>query len=201
MTDSPAAPDRARKVIPVPTLTFTSAEQSGLRLLLEQERGTLGRREDNHYVVPGGSVSRVHAEIVRQSGAVVITDLGSSAGTRINGEIIGGPRAIHHGDKIEFGAAACHYEDPVAAARLEDATAVIAAPEIETGPQLSPRQQQVLELIAAGMTNSEAGERLGITERTVKAYAQELYDKLGVHNRAGAVAEGIRSGLLPGAQG
>jgi hypothetical protein len=44
----------------------------------------------------------------------------------------------------------------------------------------------VLELMAEGMTNSEIGEQLGVTERTVKAYAQELYDKLGVRNRAGA---------------
>ena len=46
------------------------------------------------------------------------------------------------------------------------------------------------------MTNSEIGDQLGITQRTVKAYAQELYTKLGVRNRAGAVAEAINVGIL-----
>jgi DNA-binding NarL/FixJ family response regulator len=54
----------------------------------------------------------------------------------------------------------------------------------------------VLELMAEGMTNAEIGDQLGVTERTVKAYAQELYDKLGVRNRAGAVAEAAKLGLL-----
>ncbi|NIX20517.1 MAG: hypothetical protein GWN07_12050 [Actinobacteria bacterium] len=54
----------------------------------------------------------------------------------------------------------------------------------------------MLELMAEGMTNSEIGARLGVTERTVKAYAQELYDRLGVRNRAGAVAEAARHGIL-----
>ena len=42
----------------------------------------------------------------------------------------------------------------------------------------------------------EIGDELGVTERTIKAYAQELYDKLGVRNRAGAVAEAARLGML-----
>ena len=46
------------------------------------------------------------------------------------------------------------------------------------------------------LTNNEIGTRLGITERTVKAYAQELYTKLGVRNRASAVAGAIDAGLL-----
>ncbi len=42
-------------------------------------------------------------------------------------------------------------------------------PEPPPGPKLSPRQQEVLELLAAGFTNSKIGEQLGVTERTVKA--------------------------------
>jgi DNA-binding NarL/FixJ family response regulator len=50
--------------------------------------------------------------------------------------------------------------------------------------------------MAQGKTNNEIGAELGVTERTVKAYAQELFDKLGARNRAGAVAEAARLHLL-----
>ena len=128
--------------------------------------------------------------------AVIVTDLGSSGGTRVNGDEISGPSVLHHGDTVSFGPVPAQFEDPAAAAEAEEATMVFEVPKVDTGPHLSPRQQQVLELMAEGMTNAEIGDQLGVTERTVKAYAQELYDKLGVRNRAGAVAEAHKIGLL-----
>ena len=130
---------------------------------------------------------------------MILTDLGSSAGTKVNTEEINGPVVLSHGDRVAFGPVECTFEDPAAAANAEDETMVFEIPKVETGPHLSPRQQQVLELMAEGMTNNEIAEQLGVTERTVKAYAQELYDKLGVRNRAGAVAEAAKHGLLPSA--
>ena len=47
-------------------------------------------------------------------------------------------------------------------------------------PVLSPRQKQVVELIAAGYSNEEVGERLGISPRTAKAHCDVLRQKLGV---------------------
>ncbi len=120
----------------------------------------------------------------------------SAPPARVNGEEINGPAVVNHGDRVGFGPVTALFEDPAMASKGEDETQVIEVPKVETGPHLSPRQQQVLELMAEGMTNSEIGEQLGVTERTVKAYAQELYDKLGVRNRAGAVAEAAKLGLL-----
>ncbi len=189
-------PQKAQKIIPVPTLHFSEGSLAGRVVRLDKDAATIGRREDNSYVIPDPRVSRVHAEIRKEASAVIITDLGSSAGTRINDEDLEGPRVIRHGDRISFGPVTATFEDPAAASQAEDATMVFDTPKVETGPHLSPRQQQVLELMADGMTNSEIGEQLGVTERTVKAYAQELYDKLGVRNRAGAVAEAAKVGLL-----
>lgn len=197
MADQPQ-PGKARKVVPVPTFHVSEGPLAGTVVRLEREEGTLGRREDNAYVLADPRVSRVHAAVRREAGAVIVTDLGSSAGTTLNGEEITGPVVVKHGDRIAFGPVVCQFEDPAMAAEGEDATLVFDVPEVETGPHLSPRQQQVLELMAKGLTNSEIGEQLGVTERTVKAYAQELYDKLGVRNRAGAVAEAARHGMLPG---
>ncbi len=191
-----ASVQKAQKVVPVPALHFADGPLAGRVLRLDREIATIGRREDNAYVLPDPRVSRVHAEIRREASVVIMTDLGSSAGTKVNGVAIEGPKIVRHGDRVSFGPVTASFEDPAAASEVEDTTMVFEVPAVETGPHLSPRQQEVLELMAKGMTNAEIGEQLGVTERTVKAYAQELYDKLGVRNRAGAVAEAAKLGLL-----
>jgi ATP/maltotriose-dependent transcriptional regulator MalT len=50
-------------------------------------------------------------------------------------------------------------------------------------PTITERQLQVIELIAAGCSNDEVGERLGISPRTAKAHADTLRQKLGVTRR------------------
>lgn len=50
-------------------------------------------------------------------------------------------------------------------------------------PTLTNRQRQVVELIAAGCSNEEVGERLGISARTAKAHCDVLRQKLGVPRR------------------
>jgi DNA-binding NarL/FixJ family response regulator len=47
----------------------------------------------------------------------------------------------------------------------------------------SPRQQQVIELVAQGLKNSEVAEAIGTTEHVVKNYLRRIYDKLGLWNR------------------
>ena len=64
--------------------------------------------------------------------------------------------------------------------------------------QLSPRLQQVLLLIADGFQNAEIGQRLGLTEDTVKTHVRILLRKIGAPNRAHAVLLGCRLGLIPG---
>lgn len=54
---------------------------------------------------------------------------------------------------------------------------------IERRPALTERQRQVVALIAAGCSNDEVGERLGISPRTAKAHADVLRQKLGVTRR------------------
>ena len=50
-------------------------------------------------------------------------------------------------------------------------------------PTITARQRQVVELIAAGCSNDEVGQRLGISPRTAKAHADALRQKLGVSRR------------------
>jgi DNA-binding CsgD family transcriptional regulator len=54
---------------------------------------------------------------------------------------------------------------------------------IHRGAGLTPRQREVVALIAAGCSNDEVGERLGISPRTAKAHSDTLRSKLGVARR------------------
>jgi DNA-binding NarL/FixJ family response regulator len=61
---------------------------------------------------------------------------------------------------------------------------------------LTPRELAVLRLVAAGQSNRQIAESLGITERTVKFHVTAIFNKLGADNRAQAVALAGRRGLL-----
>jgi DNA-binding NarL/FixJ family response regulator len=63
------------------------------------------------------------------------------------------------------------------------------------GP-LSQRELEVLELVAGGNNNREAAARLFISEATIKTHLLNIYAKLGVNDRAAAVAEAFNRGLL-----
>lgn len=64
------------------------------------------------------------------------------------------------------------------------------------GVALSPREREVLRLVAAGATNAEIAESLSITRDTVKTLLARTFEKLGVHRRAEAVAAAYKHGLL-----
>ncbi len=70
--------------------------------------------------------------------------------------------------------------------------------QVRRGPDLalSPREVEVLRLVAAGTTNRETARRLLISEATVKTHLLHLYEKLGVNDRAAAVATAYERGLL-----
>jgi two-component system, NarL family, nitrate/nitrite response regulator NarL len=67
---------------------------------------------------------------------------------------------------------------------------------MEERPALTPREQEILEHVAAGRAAPEIAKLLFLSPATVKGHLQNLYEKLGVSDRAAAVAEGMRRGLL-----
>jgi NarL family two-component system response regulator LiaR len=99
-------------------------------------------------------------------------------------------RAAHAGEALL---------DPSVAARLVEAiveqraTAPAAAPP---GPELTPREHDVLALIVAGMANKRIALELGLSEKTVKAHVGHLLAKLGVADRTQAALLAVRTGLV-----
>ena len=61
---------------------------------------------------------------------------------------------------------------------------------------LSPREREVLALIAEGCRRPTSPRELHVSPATVKTHLQSLYEKLGVSDRAAAVARAMRMGLL-----
>jgi DNA-binding NarL/FixJ family response regulator len=69
-------------------------------------------------------------------------------------------------------------------------------------PALTPRELEVLKLVAAGATGRSIARQLGISENTVRTHSQSILGKLQVHSRLEAAAYAIRSGLVRlGSQG
>jgi DNA-binding NarL/FixJ family response regulator len=62
---------------------------------------------------------------------------------------------------------------------------------------LTTREEEVLALIAAGLSNKEIGGRLFITEKTASHHVSSILSKLGVGGRAEAAAEAVRQGITP----
>lgn len=63
-------------------------------------------------------------------------------------------------------------------------------------PQLTPRETEVLKLLARSLNNREIGERLFITENTVKNHVRSILEKLRVHSRTEAAVVAVRAGYL-----
>ncbi|WP_441247108.1 response regulator [Kitasatospora sp. McL0602] len=63
-------------------------------------------------------------------------------------------------------------------------------------PTLSPRETEILGLLAEGLANRQISKRLFISEATVKTHLVHIYDKLGVDSRTAAIASGLTSGLI-----
>lgn len=67
---------------------------------------------------------------------------------------------------------------------------------LQHGPTITPREREIITLVARGSANKEIGAELGISEDTVKQHVSRILQKLGVKDRAQATAEAIRRGIV-----
>ena len=94
----------------------------------------------------------------------------------------------------------------VAAARAVAAGLRVLDPEVEglwSGPTpgppaeaLTPREREVLQLLATGLTNHAIAERLGVSEHTAKFHVNSILGKLGASTRTEAIVQAARQGLI-----
>jgi ATP/maltotriose-dependent transcriptional regulator MalT len=62
---------------------------------------------------------------------------------------------------------------------------------------ITPRELEILELIASGLSNREIAAQIFVSENTVKTHSSRLFDKLGARRRTQAVQLGKQAGLIP----
>lgn len=68
--------------------------------------------------------------------------------------------------------------------------------EATPGQDLTPRERQVLDLLVEGLNNPEIAAKLNVSRSTARAHVSQILSKLGVSNRAEAIALAFRSGLV-----
>jgi two-component system, NarL family, response regulator LiaR len=62
---------------------------------------------------------------------------------------------------------------------------------------ITPRELEILEMIASGLSNREIAEKIFVSENTVKTHSSRLFDKLGAKRRTQAVQLGKQAGIIP----
>jgi two-component system NarL family response regulator len=111
-------------------------------------------------------------------------------------EIAAGIRAVHNGQSLI---------SPSMASKLLAEFAQMSPREGETpnpqAPQLTPREVEVLRLVARGLANREIGAQLFISENTVKNHVRNILEKLQLHTRMEAAMYAVRQNLIDPRQG
>jgi DNA-binding NarL/FixJ family response regulator len=105
-------------------------------------------------------------------------------------EILG--RYLDHVRRFDEAAARRHRGNGATAGEV----VALRAPSRRQEQEPTPRERQVLQLVCDGLVNREIGERLHLSEETVKSHVRHLLAKLQARSRAHAVAIGFRRGLI-----
>ncbi len=209
---------RASQVIRVALIDDHELIREGLRRAFEREA-------DVHVVAEAATVQNGLAVINAQSPDVAVVDLRLPDGDGItlvrearkrNAQLGIVVLTMYAGDQhlfdaLDAGASAfipksAPADEIVAAARHAAATPrTFSSPDLasamqrrlnQEGPHLSPRERQVLDLLADGLGVSAISSSLYISESTTKTHISRLYEKLGAANRAQALMAALRAGLI-----
>lgn len=85
---------------------------------------------------------------------------------------------------------------PRIARRVLEMFSKLAPRQTAEAAMLSPRERQIIEGMAAGLTNKQIADRLGLSAHTTDSYTRSIYEKLHVNSRSGAVAKALRDHLV-----
>jgi DNA-binding NarL/FixJ family response regulator len=194
-------------------------------LIRQGLRRAFDRAEDLEVVGEAGSIADARSLIAETAPQVVVLDirLGDGNGLELarelrqEHELMGIVMlSMYGGDEYLFGALDAGASafvpkdapasDVVAAARHARATPLtFSAPNLgaamqrrlnPSGPKLSPREREVLGLLAEGLGVAEISARLYISPSTTKTHVGKVYEKLGASNRAQALMTALRMGLI-----
>lgn len=137
----------------------------------------IGRTSRMQLQLDDDGVSREHAKLtITEDGIVNLVDLGSTNGTFLNGARVD-VAIVREGDRIQVG--------PDVTLRFDFRRLDQPPPEPEVAPlELSPREREIADLVAEGLTNVEIGKQLHISRYTVMTHLSNVYARLEIKSRA-----------------
>jgi len=174
------------------TRVLVVSDDSALRAALSRHRG-LEVVEADPDVVVLDTGDRGLAALPPRGGVPTVALIGGGAGA---GALRAGARAALPRDSGPEEIAAAVGAVAAGLLVLHPDLVEAAEPTHDAGAPLTPRERQVLSMLADGLGNKTIAARLGISDHTVKAHVAAVFDKLGVSTRAEAAALGLRRGLI-----
>ncbi|MEM6992783.1 MAG: LuxR C-terminal-related transcriptional regulator [Myxococcota bacterium] len=187
-------PHGSRDPAAKPCMQVLSGSEAGTLVYLEAGTHVIGRATSAKIRIDDDGVSREHAKVViTDDGIVNLLDLQSTNGTFLNGAPID-VTVVREGDRIHVGPDVTMqfiYRDPAA-----PEVPAAAPPKRKAEPSpLSPRELEVAQLVAEGLTNADVGRRLHISPRTVTTHLVKIYEKLDLHSRTALTRYVLDRGL------
>jgi DNA-binding NarL/FixJ family response regulator len=134
-----------------------------------------------------------HTHVVLLTGSadddVLVTALRAGASgvltkDRAGAEVVAAVRSVHRGESV------------VPAALIGRLLPRLDSRYRVPGSDLTPREREVLSLMAGGATNAAVADRMGLSVNTVRNYVQSILAKLDAHSKLEAVAFGLRAGIV-----
>ena len=166
----------------------------------------VGRGEDADLRLEDPGVSRRHAAIRVTGDEAEVEDLGSRNGMLLNGRAVRGVEPLEPGDVLTIGEHELRMRSPGFPDASNTGTRPLRTPpprppvpepgSVGSLGLLSPREQEVLKLVASGLSQREIAERLDISIKTLETYRTRLTEKLGLGTRAAIIKYALSTGLL-----
>ncbi len=139
VAELPPEPDRP----PLASVLFRSGPQKGERVELRVPVVNVGRAEYNDLVISDASVSTMHAKIQRRQGVWLLTDLGSTNGSFVDGELAAGDMPLSPGGTLRFGEVTVLFEPLDNDAPVETPGTRVVERMIEPTPFVPPEMEPV----------------------------------------------------------
>ena len=191
----PARPRGARDPNAKPCMQVLTGGAAGTVVFLEPGTHIIGRATTAKIRIDDDGVSRQHAKVVlTEDGIVNLMDMQSTNGTFLNGAPID-VTVVREGDRIHVGPDVTMqfvYRDPNGPApQLEPPKPAVPSEPVP----LSPRELEVAQHVAEGLTNADIGRKLFISPRTVTTHLVKIYEKLDLHSRTALTRYVLERGL------
>jgi len=202
-------PETAPSILVGPMPTFR-LKYGQWELLVDEHPLIVGRGRDCDLRLEDPAISRKHATFQVEGNSLVVRDCSSRNGVFVDGAQIRGATRVPVGAVVRIGkhhiAVVTDLTDPATSASegepsvftlLEDPRARHAE-GIEAGPAaaLSPRERQVVSMVARGFTQKQAAEAMDVSVKTIEGYLRRVREKVGVRSRADLVAYARVAGIV-----